>query len=68
MVTPLSSQDATPLAMTKKDGAGLVANKCDLCLTDSHDPPCVACCPYDAAHRVYPAEAFRGLKGRANPA
>lgn len=43
-----------------------VANKCDLCLTDDYDPPCVASCPYDAAARVNPAEFFRGLKGRSS--
>jgi Fe-S-cluster-containing hydrogenase component 2 len=43
----------------------IVANKCDLCLTESADPPCVACCPYDAAQRVDPARFFRGLRGRS---
>jgi Fe-S-cluster-containing hydrogenase component 2/CRP-like cAMP-binding protein len=45
---------------------GIVANKCDLCLTQEHDPPCVACCPYDAARRVDPVEFFPELKGWAN--
>jgi Fe-S-cluster-containing hydrogenase component 2/CRP-like cAMP-binding protein len=43
-----------------------VATKCDLCLTEDHDPPCVAWCPYEAAFRVSPTEFFRGLKGRGN--
>jgi Fe-S-cluster-containing hydrogenase component 2/CRP-like cAMP-binding protein len=44
----------------------LVANKCDLCLTVDHDPPCVACCPYDAAKRVAPLEFFKELRTWAN--
>jgi len=60
MYTPNSPQDAPS---SKK---GIVANKCDLCLTQEHDPPCVACCPYDAAQRVDPVEFFPELKGWAN--
>ncbi len=45
---------------------GIVANKCDLCLTDEHDPPCVAWCPYDAARRVDPVAFFPELKSWAN--
>jgi Fe-S-cluster-containing hydrogenase component 2 len=60
MYLPNSPQDAPS---SKK---GIVANKCDLCLTEKHDPPCVACCPYDAARRVDPVEFFPELKGWAN--
>ena len=64
MLPPLSPSDGSPVAIKKQN----VANKCDLCLTDEYDPPCVACCPYDAAHRVDLSEALLGFKGRANPA
>ncbi len=43
-----------------------VANKCDLCLTEDRDPPCVVCCPYDAARRVAPVEFFPELRSWAN--
>jgi Fe-S-cluster-containing hydrogenase component 2 len=59
MYDPLTKEDAPS---TKKQ----VANKCDLCLTEDDDPPCVAWCPYDAAQRVDPNEFFSGLKGRAD--
>lgn len=60
MYHPTSPADAPS---SKK---GIVANKCDLCLTDDYDPPCVATCPYDAAKRVDPLEFFQDLKGWAN--
>jgi Fe-S-cluster-containing dehydrogenase component len=63
MVPLLSPSDGTPAAAKRER----VANKCDLCLTDRYDPPCVACCPYNAAHRVDLTQAFPGLLGRANP-
>jgi Fe-S-cluster-containing hydrogenase component 2/CRP-like cAMP-binding protein len=56
MYTPLSPEDAP----SSKNG--IVANKCDLCLTEDRDPPCVACCPYDAARRVAPVEFFPELR------
>jgi Fe-S-cluster-containing hydrogenase component 2 len=56
MYEPTSPADAPS---SKK---GIVANKCDLCLTEERDPPCVACCPYDAAQRVAPAEFFPELR------
>jgi Fe-S-cluster-containing hydrogenase component 2/CRP-like cAMP-binding protein len=59
MYDPVSKQDA-PSTKTQ------VANKCDLCLTQDNDPPCVAWCPYDAASRVDPNEFFRGLKARSS--
>jgi Fe-S-cluster-containing hydrogenase component 2 len=60
MYEPFSVHDAPS---SKK---GIVANKCDLCLTDNADPPCVACCPYDAAKRVDPVAFFPELKSWAN--
>jgi Fe-S-cluster-containing dehydrogenase component len=68
MLPPLSPSDGSPFATKDRLGETSVANKCDLCLTDKYDPPCVACCPYDAAHRVDLSEAFPGFEGRANPA
>jgi Fe-S-cluster-containing hydrogenase component 2/CRP-like cAMP-binding protein len=59
MYDPLTKEDAPS---SKKQ----VANKCDLCLTEDNDPPCVAWCPYDAAQRVDPHDFFAGLKGRAD--
>jgi Fe-S-cluster-containing hydrogenase component 2 len=56
MYEPTSPADAPS---SKK---GIVANKCDLCLTEDLDPPCVACCPYDAATRVAPVEFFPELR------
>jgi Fe-S-cluster-containing hydrogenase component 2 len=60
MVQPTSPLDAP------SSRPGIVANKCDLSLTDDYDPPCVACCPYDAAKRVDPVEFFPDLKTWAN--
>lgn len=62
MTEPLSPSDAPNTA------TALVATKCDLCLTEDHDPPCVAACPYDAARRVDPAQEFPGLRGWVVPA
>lgn len=59
MYEPTSPADAPS---SKK---GVVANKCDLCLTEQRDPPCVACCPYDAAQRVTPVEFFPELRSWA---
>jgi Fe-S-cluster-containing hydrogenase component 2/CRP-like cAMP-binding protein len=56
-----SPEDAPSL----KKGVERVATKCDLCLTDDRDPPCVASCPYDAARRVAPLEFFSGIRGWA---
>jgi Fe-S-cluster-containing hydrogenase component 2 len=60
MYAPTSPADAPS---SKK---GIVANKCDLCLSEARDPPCVACCPYDAARRVAPVEFFAELGSWAN--
>jgi len=61
MYEPNSPADAP----SRKEGKQ-VANKCDLCLTEDHDPPCVASCPYDAARRVDPLEFFKELRSWSN--
>ncbi len=62
MYHPNTMQEAPSMSPKK----GTVATKCDLCLTENHDPPCVACCPYDAAKRVDPLEFFPELREWAN--
>jgi Fe-S-cluster-containing hydrogenase component 2/CRP-like cAMP-binding protein len=62
MYHPLTAEEAPSMSPKK----GTVATKCDLCLTDTQDPPCVACCPYDAAKRVDPLEFFPELREWAN--
>lgn len=62
MYHPNTAQEAPSMSPKK----GTVATKCDLCLTETHDPPCVACCPYDAAKRVDPLEFFPQLREWAN--
>jgi Fe-S-cluster-containing hydrogenase component 2/CRP-like cAMP-binding protein len=62
MYHPNTAQEAPSMSPKK----GTVATKCDLCLTENHDPPCVACCPYDAAKRVDPLEFFPELRQWAN--
>lgn len=63
MQPPTSSADAPNIHIEKY--GNVVATKCDLCLTDKHDPPCVYSCPYGAARREDPATFFEGSKGWA---
>jgi Fe-S-cluster-containing hydrogenase component 2 len=67
MVERLTPDDARSTKKKRSEASDpIVANKCDLCLTDDYDPPCVACCPYDAAKRVDPLEFFPDLKRWGN--
>ncbi len=57
MYKPAIPEEAPALSKKNPD----VATKCDLCLTADRDPPCVAGCPYDAAHRGAPETFFPDL-------
>ncbi|MDP7249459.1 MAG: cyclic nucleotide-binding domain-containing protein [Planctomycetota bacterium] len=56
--------------MTLEKTGFKVATKCDACLIETRNPPCVASCPYDAAYRGSPDELFPGIHnwtGKLNP-
>ena len=52
-------QDMVPETLRGRDR--LVASKCDLCVSQGHDPACVTNCPQGCAFRVESLEEFESI-------